>query len=79
VRFGIANDSGSRLLLWFVCEAGHRPVGHGTIEFDTLLSRWKTTHPDLRLQKKAECYLESYLAHRSQPIADEVAAASQNS
>ena len=79
VRFGIANDSGSRLLLWFVCEAGHRPVRHGTLEFDTLLSRWNTTHPDSRLQKKAECYLESYLARRSHSIADEVAAAGQNS
>jgi hypothetical protein len=74
VRFGIANDSGSKVLLWFICEAGHRPVRHGTIEFDPLLKLWTTTHPDPRIQKMAECYLESYLARKSQPRAAEFSA-----
>jgi hypothetical protein len=79
VRFGIANDSGLKLLLWFVCEAGHRPVRHGTMEFDTLLERWNTINPDSRIQKMAECYLESYLALRSHPVGAETAAAGQSS
>jgi len=34
VRFSVARDQGSRLLVWFVCETGHRPAKHGTAEYD---------------------------------------------
>jgi hypothetical protein len=74
VRFGVAHDSGVKLLLWFTCEAGHRPVRNGTLEFDRLLNLWTATDPDPRIQKMAECYLESYLARKPQPGAAEFAA-----
>ncbi len=64
VRFSLASDRGAQLFLWFVCETGHRPAGHGTLEYDVALGRWVSTHPDPRIQKMAECYLESYLLRR---------------
>jgi hypothetical protein len=67
VRFSVAHDRGPRLLLWFVCESGHRPAAHGIWEFDVPLARWITSHPDSRIQRMAECYLESYLLRRIHP------------
>jgi hypothetical protein len=69
VRLSVARDCGSQLVLWFVCEAGHRPAGHGTLEYDVSLAQWVSSHPDTRIQKMAECYLESYLLRRNQPAA----------
>jgi hypothetical protein len=67
VRFSIARDRGAQLLLWFVCESGHRPASYGTLEYDLSLGQWTSSHPDARIQKMAECYLQSYLLRRIQP------------
>lgn len=67
VRFSIARDRGAQLVLWFVCESCHRPAGYGTLEYDLSLGRWISSHPDARIQKMAECYLQSYLLRRIQP------------
>src|SRR4029077_16770353 len=67
VRFSVARESGSQLFLWFVCEAGHLPGAHGTLEYDVSLARWTCSHDDPRIQKMAECYLESYLLRRVRP------------
>lgn len=69
VRFSVARDRGAQLALWFICETGHRPATHGQLEYDTVLNRWTSSHPDARIQKMAECYLQSYLLRRS-PSAD---------
>jgi hypothetical protein len=65
VRFSVAHDRGTQLLLWFVCESGHLPAGHGMLEFDVPLGRWITPHPDARIQRMAECYLDSYMLHKT--------------
>ncbi len=67
VRFSIARDRGAQLQFWFVCESGHRPAVHGMLEYDLALGRWVSSHPDRRIQKMAECYLQSYLLRRVQP------------
>jgi len=67
VRFSIARDRGTRLRVCFVCESGHRPVSYGTLEYDSSRREWITSHPDPRLQKMADCYLQSYLSRRIQP------------
>ena len=36
VRFSIARDRGSQLELWFVFESGHRPAGHGKLQYDVV-------------------------------------------
>jgi hypothetical protein len=65
VRFSVATERGSQLLLAFVCELGHRPASHGLLEYDFQLARWVSCHPDPCIQKMAECYLQSYLLRRN--------------
>jgi hypothetical protein len=67
VRFSIARDRGAQLLLWFVCESEHRPAAYGMLEYDLPARQWVSSHSDRRIQKMAECYLESYLLRRIQP------------
>jgi hypothetical protein len=45
----------------YVCERDHRPVAHGDLEFDLQQSKWMRQHDDARVQKMAECFLQSYL------------------
>jgi hypothetical protein len=74
VRFAIAapekkldhNSEPARILrVTYVCERDHRPAGHGELEFDLLTSTWLLRHQDVRIQKMAECFLETYLSKRS--------------
>jgi hypothetical protein len=52
--------------LRYVCERDHRPVEHGMLEFDVTHATWPIRHNDERVQKMAECFLESYLTKRKQ-------------
>jgi hypothetical protein len=67
VRFSIARDRGTLLQLWFICESGHRPADHGTLEYDLALGQWTSPHSDTLIQTMADCYLQSYLLRRIQP------------
>ena len=58
VRFSVARDQGSRLILCFVCETGHRPARHGTLEHDIRGKQWMSPHSEPRIQKMAECYVQ---------------------
>jgi hypothetical protein len=49
----------------YACERDHRPVEHGELEFDPQRSLWLRRHGDARVQKMAECFLESYLSRKS--------------
>jgi hypothetical protein len=69
VRFSVARDLGTQLQIFFVCELGHRPANHGTLEYDLALNRWTALHSDPCLQKMAECFLQSYLQRKSRPAA----------
>lgn len=53
------------LLLHYVCERNHRPVDHGDLEFDLARATWIRRHEDPRIQKMAECFLESYLTKKA--------------
>lgn len=72
VRFAVAPPDGkhaekasappaSVLRLRFVCERNHLPVAHGDLEFDLPSASWLRMHADPRIQKMAECFLQSYL------------------
>ena len=74
VRFSVARDRGTELLLWFVFESGHRPASHGMLEYDPELGRWTSSHPDPRIQKMAECYLQFYLLRRVPPAPADIPA-----
>jgi hypothetical protein len=64
VRFSVARDSGSHIILWVVFESAHRPTGHGTLEYQVPARRWASPHPNERVQKMAECYVQSYLSRK---------------
>lgn len=70
VRFSITRDCGERILLGYVCEFSHLPREHGTLEYAACVDEWVRPHPDLRIQRMAECHLESYLqkARAAQPL-----------
>ena len=53
-----------RIQVRYVCERDHRPAEHGIIEFDLTKNRWEQPHRDARLQRMAECFLESYVQKR---------------
>jgi hypothetical protein len=53
------------LRLRYVCEKNHRPVESGDLDFDLLRAAWQSRHGDPRVQKMAECFLDSYLKIRS--------------
>ena len=53
------------LALRYVCEKDHRPVEDGSLEFDLSRAVWLRRHDDERIQKMAECFLESYLTKRA--------------
>jgi hypothetical protein len=67
VRFAVAQDRGTNIAFWYSCEREHRPAGHGKLEYNSAMNAWVVPHADVRIQKMAECYLQSYLLRRIQP------------
>jgi len=68
IRFGARtvstdenNLKGEHIQIRYVCERNHRPVEHGTLKFDTVGASWESRHSNDRLQRMAECFLESYI------------------
>jgi len=76
VRFAVvAQKSGMRnhvVHLRYACERDHRPVEHGKLTFEAGAG-WVRMHPDVRVQKMAECFLESWMAKNTVPAVDKVA------
>ncbi len=78
VRFAartMSNGNGDRFRIQvrYICERGHLPAEHGTLEFDSA-ARCKQTHYDHRLQRMAECFIESYLEKMKQRDLERAAA-----
>jgi hypothetical protein len=66
VKKGFSDKSaGHTIRISYVCEKSHRPAEHGDLEFDLQASVWLRSHDDARVQKMAECFLESYLRKKS--------------
>jgi hypothetical protein len=66
VRFAartVSDGNGGRtsIQLRYVCERGHRPAEHGLLKFDPAEAQWQQKHPDGRVQRMAECFVESYV------------------
>ena len=59
--------------LRYVCERDHQPVENGKLEFDAGGARWVQRHADERVQKMAECFMESHMAKRKLQAADSLA------
>ena len=67
------SGSSGRIQVRYVCERGHCPVEHGMLEFDSANTRWDRLHRDARVQRMAECFLESYVGRRRSQEAGRVA------
>jgi len=60
VRFLIRREQQGLLTLHYLCEAAHAPVSNGVLVFDPASSQWRARHDDARLQRMAECCVESF-------------------
>jgi hypothetical protein len=61
VRFAVMNESQDFISVQFVLEKAYLPSSHGTLAYDRHSKCWTASHSDLSIQKKAECFLQSYL------------------
>jgi hypothetical protein len=64
VGHAAVNTQARVLRLIYVCEREHRPIANGELEFDLSEAAWLRKHSDVRIQKMAECYLDSYLGKK---------------
>jgi hypothetical protein len=64
VRFGVLSDSGEQVSVQLVFETNYRPAGQGLLEYDSVLKEWRSSHPEIRVQKLAECFLQAYVERR---------------
>jgi hypothetical protein len=60
VRFSIRRDPQGLLAIHYLSEGAHAPVSHGVLIFDPAASQWRERHDDARLQRMAECCVESH-------------------
>jgi hypothetical protein len=64
-RFAVSKQSAERLQIHFVLEFEHLPVEQGSLEYDRVLSGWTSLHSDPRIQKLADCFVQSYLVRNA--------------
>jgi len=67
VRFGVSKQSPETVFVQFVLEAGHLPAGSGLLQYDHRRNAWLVMHPDPRIQRLAEAFLQSYLEKNPTP------------
>ncbi len=70
VRFAVAMDSATAIVLHYVFEREHAPVEHGRLEFDRGLRDWKVKLSNTVVQRQAEVYLQNYLERRRGTITE---------
>lgn len=59
VRFSIRREPSGKVAVQYVCEAAHAPVAHGVLVYDAVATQWRERHSDPRIQRMAECCVES--------------------
>jgi hypothetical protein len=64
VRFAIARDEETRIVLHYVSERLHEPVEYGRLEYDCAEHKWIASLRDVCLQRQAECFVSTYLERR---------------
>ena len=65
IRFAVSRENESMIQLVYVCEKNHLPAEHGNLEYRVQRGEWVVAHSDPRIQKKAECFLESWRRKKS--------------
>lgn len=61
IRFAVSSESDSHISVSYACERNHLPASHGNLEYRIHDARWMSPHPDPRIQRMAECFVESWL------------------
>jgi len=64
VRFAVSSENESHVLVAYVCEKNHLPAENGNLEFRFSDEAWARSHSDLRVQRMAECFLDSWRARK---------------
>ncbi|HET9837727.1 MAG TPA: hypothetical protein VFR84_05775 [Candidatus Angelobacter sp.] len=64
VRFAVARDEGSRVILHYASERQHEPVEYGRLEYDCATTKWAAPLRDACQQRQAEVYMAGYLERR---------------
>ena len=67
IRFAVSSESETHVMVTYACERNHLPAAHGNLEYRIHDARWASLHPDPRIQKMAECFLESWRQKTSPP------------
>jgi hypothetical protein len=65
IRFSVSRAGREQVTFSFTCELAHAPVEHGCLTFDRVAGAWLNLHPDPRVCKLADCYLQTYLARQN--------------
>ena len=65
VRFGVMKESPETLFVQLVFETAHLPAGEGLLQYDRRRNTWPVAHPEPRIQRLAQVFLESYLERNS--------------
>jgi hypothetical protein len=74
VRFGVSREHPSRVCLFYVCEKDYLPGDCGVLEYSLTANQWTKSHPDPRVQRLAECFLDSWRSKAPPSLrADELA------
>jgi hypothetical protein len=60
VRFSVASEGRDLVAFHYICEFHHAPVEHGKLFFDVNREAWTNLHSDARVQRLADCYLQTY-------------------
>ena len=60
IRFSVARTSVDQITLNYICESAHAPAQHGRLIFDRVQARWINPHTDPRVNRLANCYLETF-------------------
>lgn len=68
IRFSARSAERYRIHVRYVYEKDCRPAGGGTLEYDEREHRWLTAIDDEKLQRQAECFLQTWRS-RQRPIA----------
>jgi hypothetical protein len=61
VRFSVLRERDGQIEMCYVSELNYLPGGHGNLQYDSVLRKWLSLHPEQRVQALAECFLQSYL------------------
>jgi hypothetical protein len=65
IRFSVARTSVDQVTLHYVCESAHAPAEHGKLTFDLVRALWLKPHPDPRVHRLANCYVETFRSRQS--------------